>query len=358
VDLHRLIARAHLTVPQAVELGAAVLAEAARRGEPDAGGSEPGQVPIGPVEIDTDGRVVPFPVTTSGDGVGLSPVGPSVAAVLADLAGAVRPRARSAGPVAERLLGELDRAAAALPAAGVPAVAGMLGEAAAAIDRGTVRAELGTLVRAIGAGAGSAGAGLPAGTPATAAARARARRPARQGRRTGRRIVAWVLSVVVLAGGVVVEVALLRDHVAKDIGVLLDAGRSGGAAPSAAPSPDGVPVAAPAPAAAGNVRGVDLRALEPCAPGSPCTVRVMIRLDPVQRREVVTWSYRVVDRCTGVADEAPGGSVTVAPGASGAAAVGTVPLPDGQGAGIIAVTSAPAAAASQPLVVGSCRPHP
>jgi hypothetical protein len=39
--------------------------------------------------------------------------------------------------------------------------------------------------------------------------------------------------------------------------------------------------------------------------------------------------------------------------------VETVPLPGGQGAVVIAVTSAPAAAASAPVVAGSCRlPHP
>ena len=69
---------------------------------------------------------------------------------------------------------------------------------------------------------------------------------------------------------------------------------------------------------------------------------------------VVTWSYRVVDRCTGATDMAPGGTVTVPAGVDRAAAVGTVALPAGQAVAVLAVTDLPAAAASPPVPAGSC----
>jgi hypothetical protein len=158
---------------------------------------------------------------------------------------------------------------------------------------------------------------------------------------------------VVLGGVVLLEFAFLRDKVAADIGALLSAGRSG-TTPSAVQAPDGLPVVPPAPAAAGAVLGVDLRALAPCATGAPCSVRLLVRVLPAAGPQVVTWSYLIVDRCTGTAVTAPGGSVTVPASGQRAAVVGTVALPAGRAAGLVAVTRAPAAAASAPVLVGSC----
>jgi hypothetical protein len=171
-----------------------------------------------------------------------------------------------------------------------------------------------------------------------------------------RRIGAWLLSVVVLAAVVLLEVALLRDHIATDIRLLLGAGRSGSA--SSSPEPDGPPIVPPAPAAAGSVTAVDLRPLPRCAPGAPCTMRLLVRLVPAAEPQVVTWSYRIVDRCTGAtaADTAPGGSVTVPAGGERAAALGTVTLPAADAVAVVAVTDLPAAAASPPAFVGSCPP--
>jgi hypothetical protein len=159
---------------------------------------------------------------------------------------------------------------------------------------------------------------------------------------------------VVLAGVVVLEVAVLRDKIATDISELLDAGR-GGSTPSAAPKPDGLPLVPPAPAVAGSVRGVDLRPLGQCAAGAPCSVRLQVRVAPGAQPQIVTWSYRVVERCTGAVVPVPGGSVTVPAGGQRAAVVATVPLPAGQALGVVAVTRTPAVAASSPVLVGSCR---
>jgi hypothetical protein len=348
VELSRLIALARLTAAQAVEIAAEVLAEAAGRSEPDT---------FGPVVIGADGRVVPGP---AGDGrhngkpAAAGSAGPAVAAVLADVAGAARLRGRRADPAAERLLAELDRVVTELPVTGVTAAAPALQEAAASVDRGAVRAELAALVRAVGERAGSPNGAGPARDPAPAVLAAPAGGATGGRTRSARRRVgAWLLSVVVLASVVTLEVAVLRDDIARDVGLLLDAGRSG-SAPSAGREADGPPVEAPAPAAAGSVAAVDLRPLAQCTPGAPCTLRLLVRLLPGAEPQVVTWSYRIVDRCTGATDTAAGGSVTVPAGGDRAAAVGTVVLPAVQAVAVVAVVDVPAAAASPPVFAGSC----
>jgi hypothetical protein len=367
VELTRLIARAQLTVAQAVELGADVAAEAVRRCAADAGPPDRDPVMAGPVLIGADGRVVPGAVAQGRPDGRASASRPPVGVLLVAIADAVRPCARASGPAAEELLAELDRAVAQLPVAGLRAVAGMLRDAAGAIDRRTVRTEIGALVRAIGVdaypttGTGAAGApGAPprAATPRRArAGRSGAGRPGTGRLRTGRRrIGAWLLSVLVLAGVVLLEVVFLRDHIVSDVRVLLDAGR-GGSAPSTAQRSTDPPLVAPAPASAGPVTGVDLRALGPCSPGSPCSVRLLVRLVPAAGQQVVTWTYRVVDRCTGASAMAAGGSVALPAGGQRAEVIASVPLPVAPGVALVAVTQEPATAASPPVVVGSCPSH-
>ncbi|MBB3084004.1 hypothetical protein [Geodermatophilus sabuli] len=358
VALARLIGLARLTPPQAVEIGVGVLARAAALAEPDAEGPGEDRVGIGPLVVTADGQVVAGSTADGGPAGAPATVGTARAtaeAVLADVARAARQGARRPDPAAERLLDELDRAVAELPVAGVAAAAEVLRAAAASIDRGTVRAELGALARAAGRTAGSTYGPGPSGTPPSTRARAAPSGRATPGgpRVAVRRIGAWLLSVLVLAGVVALEVGLLRDDIAKDIGLLLDAGRSG-AEPSTTPEPDGLPVVPPAPAANGAVTGVDLRLLTPCAPGTPCTLRLLVRLVPGAEPQVVTWSYRIVDRCTGAAETAPGGTVTVPPAGERAAVVGTVALPALDGVAVVAVTDSPAIAASPPVSLGSC----
>jgi len=249
---------------------------------------------------------------------------------------------------------ELDRAVTELQAVDVPVVAQRLGEAAATIDRAAVRAELRALVRAVDGEAAPAGSFGPAGAPSTVVHAAPARHAPDAAARTARRRVgAWLLSVLVLAAVVLVEVVLLRGHIAADIGRLLNAGRSG-SGPSAAPKPDGLPLVAPAPAASGSVTAVQLRPLAPCAPGAACSLRLLVTLLPGDGPQHVAWSYRIVDRCTGAMDVAPGGSIPVPAGGERAAAVGTIALPAVRAVAVVAVTSLPAVAASPPVLVGSC----
>jgi hypothetical protein len=343
VLLTRLLALAALTPVQAAEVGAGLLAAVAE--EPGTGGVAPDRV-----RICEDGRVALAP------GGGNDPgAADRVGAVLATVVDCARERAGDSDPTAARLLEELDRATAELSVTGVPAatvsVAGRRLEQACTFDRGAVRGELGALVRALGPTAdGRTGAG-PGGA---ARERPPVGPPGGRTRTAGRRVWAWVLSIAVLIGIVALEVALLRDDIVADVDLLLDAGRSG-TAPSAASEPDGLPIPPAAPAAAGAVAGVDLRPLETCNPGEPCTVRVLIRLVPAPDVQTVTWSYLLVDRCTGATETAPGGMVTVPPEVGQAAAVGTIALPPHPAVAVLVVTDRPAVAAGPPLLTGTCR---
>jgi hypothetical protein len=304
---------ARLSAAQALEIGASLRA-AAEEASPDSDADGSDRLVVDPV-ITADGRVV-LDSTAEGGGVG-SASGPRrpVDAVLADLAAAVP----LPGPVTDP---------------------------ATEIDRTAVRAELAALVRAIGA--------PPAGGPPSTPRAGTVELAPSRSRSAGRRIGAWLLSILVLAAVVASEVVFLRDDITADVGLLLEAGRGGVHAP-AAPVPDGPSLPAPAPAAAGSVAAVDLRPLERCAPAAVCTVRLLVRLVPSSEPQVVTWSYQVVDRCTGTSRITPGGTVTVPPLADRATAVGVVALPPSDGVALVAITDAPASAASAAVAVGSCR---
>ena len=337
VGLGRLLAMARLSADHALEVGAGVLAAA--EGAAPGGDGPDGDVLVPDPVVTVDGRVVPGPAAG----------GRPAREVLADVVAAVPPPGPGAAP--DLRLAELDRAVRDLPEAGVPVVARRLQEAAAAIDRPMVRAELAALVRAVGGAGGSPiGVGRSGGPVRRAEP---VRRTSPTPRSTGRRVGAWVLSILVLTAVVASEVVLLRDDITADIDLLLDAGREGDD-PSGAPEPDDPQLPAPAPASAGSVAAVDLRPLAPCAPGAACTVRLVVRLVPSAEPQVLTWSYRVADLCTGPSVAAPGGTVTVPPHADRAAAVGVVALPPVDGVSVVAVTDVPAVAASVPFAVGSC----
>jgi hypothetical protein len=357
VRLTRLLALTRLTAPQALEIGLGVLAEATRQPEPETQSPESTHFQLAQFLIGADGEVLRGAPADGGPDARLpapGPAGGDVAALLTEISAAAR--TSSADPAGERLLAEFDRAVAELPVAGVPAVARRLQVAAAALDRGAVRAELAALVSVLTGGGRASGSGLPARARSTVRETTRAW-PATGGasRTAVRRIGAWVLSILVLAAVVLLEIVFLRDDIAVDIRLLLDAGRSG-SAPVAAQESSGPTVQAPAPAAADDVAAVDLRPLASCAQDAPCSVRLLVRLVPAAEAQVVTWSYRIVDRCTGATTTAPGGSVAVPPGGERAAAIGTVPLPSLQAVVVFAVTDLPAVAASPPVVVGSCLP--
>lgn len=321
VELTRLLALVRLTGPQALVLAGQLAAALAGRAE--GAGSEP----VRPL-LAADGGIV---LTPAPDG--------------------------SAGEPVDRILAGLAATAGHPVGSPSPAARDVLTEAAARVDGPAVRAELAVLVRAVRAlPDGIGGAGAPPAAPSRRPDRSTpGPRPPRRRRSTGRRVGAWLLSLVVLGAVVTAEVVFLGDDITKDIDLLLDAGR-GEEEPADEPEPDGLPVTAPAPASAGNVVSVDLRPLAGCTPGAPCSVRLLVRLLPSPEPQVLTWSYRVVDRCTGASTSVPGGSVPVPPQADRVALVTEVLLPPLAGVALIAVTEAPATAASVPLSAGSCRP--
>jgi hypothetical protein len=170
-----------------------------------------------------------------------------------------------------------------------------------------------------------------------------------------------MLVLLVLVTLVVVEVVLLDDRIARDIDVILDAGRSapGSAAPAAAEptAPEAPPP--PEPAAAGPVTAVDARSIGRCEPGGTCRLRVVVLLAPASEPRTVQWFFRVVDRCTGATGTVPGGRVDLPADATRADAVQTVGLPASEAPAVTAVTIQPAVAASRPLPVpatASCQP--
>jgi hypothetical protein len=354
VVLSRLLSLVRLTPAQALEIGVSLLTEAATRSEPNTGDAGSPEVRGDRIVVRADGRVVWGRVPEDGNADGPPAAPGAVTAVLADVVSATRLHPRPADGAGDELLAELDRAVEDLPRAGVAPVAHRLRDTARAVDRPAVRAELAALVAALGRTAGAAAGGGGIGASAAAAREDPARRVTTgERKRTLRRVGAWVASVLILTVVVVLEIVLLRDDISTDIDVLLEAGRSGSQS-SAEPEPDGLPIDAPAPAAAGNVTAVDLRAVAPCRPGVACALRLQVRLIPGAEEQAVTWSYRIVDRCTGTTTSAPGGTVTV-PGRGGrAAAVGTVALPKTRAVAVIAVTGTPAVAASAPVLVGSC----
>lgn len=124
--------------------------------------------------------------------------------------------------------------------------------------------------------------------------------------------------------------------------------------PPAEPETGPGPVDTALPGAAGPITQVAATfANGPCEAGQSCTVRVDVGVDPAASVGAVTWNPTVYDRCTGAT--LPGGEVTipVPPGAREAYGIGSVDLPPGSALAVAAVTTVPAATASEPMYVPS-----
>lgn len=178
-------------------------------------------------------------------------------------------------------------------------------------------------------------------------------------RATGRRL--WVLGATLgaLAVAVGLEFAFLHGQLTYDLHRLLgdtQTARHAGSSAPAARSPDPVPFLAPP--AAGQVTGVDVRALRPCGAGTACPVRVLVGLRPQRRPVPVRWSFEVVDRCTDKRALQPASPVWARAGSDHVYGLGELKLPPGRSLAVTAVTSRPARAAAPPLTVpadgGTC----
>lgn len=358
--LRRLLAIARLTPAQAVALGADLLAdlEAVASADPDTAGRP--RVRPEDVRIGRDGRARLIDAghrpSASGNGAGLT----STAALLDGLRAATGTNGANGvdgvDGADDVLVSALERAAteARSPHGRLEIAAAILG-AADATGGAQARAELATLVAMVADGAAPA----PATGPAPRTPAPRRRRPRRAPRAVARAAAArswkWVLSLVVLVAAVLIEIALLRDEIGRDVQTVLEAGRSRATATGAPPTLP--PVVPPAPTAAGTINRIELRPVTPCAPDATCALRMQVMLQPRPEPQTVTWDFRILDRCSGVAVGVPGGTVTVPPHGDRADLVSTVELPQADALAVLAVTSGPFTAASEAVNIpatGTC----
>jgi hypothetical protein len=134
------------------------------------------------------------------------------------------------------------------------------------------------------------------------------------------------------------------------------AGPSRGAATTIRTAPPPVPSLAPG--SAGSISGVDLRPLAICTPATSCPVRVTVRFASAYTGEQVVWRIALINRCTGATTTVPARTVTGDSGFSYVYDTASVKLPAARSLAVIAVTEAPARAASPALLLpaggGSC----
>jgi hypothetical protein len=103
------------------------------------------------------------------------------------------------------------------------------------------------------------------------------------------------------------------------------------------------------PAAAGGVSAVTVTPEGACGVGS-CTVTVRVDLQPHQD-ELVAWSLVVVDRCSSQRVEVPVTGVPAPASYRYVTSTNQVTVPGWRSPQIIAITTSPARASSQPIVV-------
>ncbi len=132
--------------------------------------------------------------------------------------------------------------------------------------------------------------------------------------------------------------------------------KPGGTAKPARPTPRPVPVLAPS--RAGALTAVTIRPLTSCAAGGTCLLRATARITPAGQPRQVRLQVSVVNRCTGALRTVLAGSVTAQPGWTSVFVSASVALPRARSLAAVAVATAPARAASPPLLVpatgGSC----
>jgi hypothetical protein len=337
LGLTRLLAMARLTPVQAVALGADLLASLEERHAAGRTSLRPEAVRVG-----RDGRVRLIddgaPRDPAADGVGLG--------TAAGLLDRIRASVRSS-PAERELISALEQAAAAArrPDARIATVAATL-RAAAAAGGAQARAELARLVAAGTGGVAPAWAIRPAPSGPSPRWHPPRRRPRQIVRSVFARAWTWVLALVVLAAAVLVEIAVLRDEIVRDVQAVLDAGRTESTATSTATSVALPPVVPPAPSSAGPIGRIGLRSVAPCAPGADCALHVQVMLAPQPEPQTVAWEFRIVDRCAAAVVTVPGGTVTVPPNSDRADVVSTVRLPEAEALAVLAVASQPAVAAS------------
>jgi protein kinase-like protein len=337
-SVQRLLSLATLSSPQAAYIAARTLAGLATL---HAAGQAHGRLCAGNVLIDRDGTVQLSDWALGTDATSSDDLAAARELVAALIHNADRPAARRG-----ELLQRLERLAAS-PITDAAAAAGELENALG--DSASVADELGILVGASNRPPG----GVVAATPLPPRL-PHDRRPL--SRRSGKRrwaVAAGTVLVLAAAGAAVLAVSQRRHETA---GTPPPSRTSPPPPASPGPAPRSTrPLAAMAvaPRSAGFVDGVAVTPVETCQPGASCSVRVTIKITAHDDVKHVTWTFVLVDPCTGSRTDVPGGSMIAQPSWQNIYTTTRVPLPQTRSVALLAMTTAPVRAASAPVTVPS-----
>jgi hypothetical protein len=120
------------------------------------------------------------------------------------------------------------------------------------------------------------------------------------------------------------------------------------------PAPKQSATSSPQQHLAGAVTGFQLTPQGACAPGGACTIRVQVNLQGLPQQTEVTWTLKVTDMCHGNATtDNPQPPVTAQAGWTYVYGIDRVTLPNSGKVQVVARTTSPADAASDPLTVGN-----
>jgi Protein tyrosine and serine/threonine kinase len=177
-------------------------------------------------------------------------------------------------------------------------------------------------------------------------------RPSRRGHRLSAGLSLLILVAAGLALATIARPSLSKQTVVVPPVVRAVMGTAAPAPKASANALRAVPVTAPP--AAGPVTGIELQPLRgSCRPGASCPVQVTVRLQPQPAAQEVRWSFRVFDRCTGATTVQRGATATALAGWAYVFATSSPTLPAGHPLALVAVTEAPAAAASPAVLAGA-----
>ena len=183
---------------------------------------------------------------------------------------------------------------------------------------------------------------------------ARGTRPQRRRARARRLLFAGLFCAVL--GAVIVEATGHLAHRSPPpavSGPVMHRSESSSAMPSPAP---GLPAALPdlpilGPPSAGEVAAVSVEPLSTgCSPGATCTVTVRVDLS-AHPLETVGWVLEIIDRCNGRRTEIEARPMTAPPWFVYVYSPTTLLIPATSASAIVALTTAPAHAASTPLLI-------
>ncbi len=182
-------------------------------------------------------------------------------------------------------------------------------------------------------------------------------------RRPSRRVVMFSLLAIVILAGAAVAVPRVWSEMGRGWNAVLspddppDPNAIDPVSPPPEPSPPSggvapAPVPSGPPGSAGPITAVTATFAEgACTAGQPCLVRVDVNYDPSKAVAAVTWKLVVHDRCSGEVRSSADITMPTEPGREQVYGLGKTDLPAGPAIAIVAETSAPAVAASEPLLV-------